>query len=340
MLSGVDDLLGQGPVLRPIFEAARSDRLHHCYLFEGPPSVGKHTAAVRLAMAAACTERSAVLPCGQCPTCIQMSKGLHPDLIEVGPDPKKKTPLISRAQSREVVRQVGLRSYNARWRTFVIDPADLLRPEAANALLKTLEEPPSGTGFVLVTARASSLLPTILSRAQRVRFRPVPHADLVTWLEGRGVDQAERVARLAQGSPGRALALAKDGLASVDELRAQVLDVLAGGVVGIVPYAEKLVRGDRARWHKRVQALLDVLEGLVRDAALVGAGQTGGLLNADRESLVQAWADALWPRGVQALQKAIADARDQLHLNVNGRLLIETLLSRFAAALGRARRVA
>jgi DNA polymerase-3 subunit delta' len=299
--------------------------------------VGKHTAAVRIAMAGACTGPGEVLPCGICPTCLQMSKGLHPDLIEIGPDPTKKTPVISRDQSREIVRQAGMRSYNASWRTFVIDPVDRMQPAAANALLKTLEEPPSGTGFVLVTSRASSLLPTILSRSQRVRFRPVPEADLVAWLQGRGVDQAARVARLAQGSPGRALSLAKDGLASVDELRAEILEVLAGGVVAIVPFAEKSVRGDRVRWQKRVEALLDVLEGLVRDAALVGAGRAEGLLNEDRETLIQAWADALWPRGVQTLQAALAQSREQLFLNVNGRLLLETLLSRFAAALGKAR---
>ncbi len=337
MVTGVDDLLGQGAVLRPLLAAARDDRLHHCYLFEGPPSVGKHTAAVRLAMAAACTGPGEPLPCGVCPTCLQMSKGLHPDLIEIGPDPKKKVPVISRDQSREIVRQAGLRSYNARWRTFVIDPVDLLRPEAANALLKTLEEPPAGTGFVLVTARASSLLPTVLSRCQRVRFRPVPEADLVRWLEARDIDQAQRVARLAQGSPGRALALARDGLATVDETRAEILEVLAGGVVSIVPFAEKLVRGDRARWRKKVELLLDVLEGLVRDAALVGGGRSEGLLNCDRLALIEAWAEALWPRGVHRLQDALAQAREQLFLNVNGRLLVETLLSRFAANLGKAR---
>ncbi len=340
MVSGVEELLGQEAVLKPLLLAAREQRLHHCYLFEGPPSIGKHTAAVRLGMAAACTGNQELVPCGSCPTCVQMGKGLHPDLIEIGPDSTKKTSVISRQQAREVVRQVGLRRYNASWRTFVIDPVDLLQPAAANALLKTLEEPPAGTGFILVTDRASSLLPTVLSRTQRVRFRPVPEARLVAWLEERGVDQARRVARLAQGSPGRALTLADDGLAAQDALRSEVLEVLAGGVVAIVPYAEKMVRGNRTLWQSRVGDLLDTLEGLVRDAALVGAGRTEGLLNEDRQALVQAWSDALWPRGIQILQRALSQAREQLFLNVNGRLMIETLLSRFAAALGKARRAA
>jgi DNA polymerase-3 subunit delta' len=340
MLAGFEDLLGQGAVLRRLLNAVRDQRLHHCYLFEGPPSVGKHTAAVLLAMAAACTGSGELLPCKTCPTCFQMAKGLHPDLLEIGPDPTKKTPVISRQQSREIVRQVGLRSYNAKWRTFVIDPVDLLQPAAANALLKTLEEPPSGTGFILVTSRASSLLPTILSRSQRVRFRPVPEAALTTWLQERGIDESERIARLAQGSPGRALALSKGGLVARDEARTELLLTLAGGVVAIVPYAEKLVRGNRIAWQKRFERVLDVLEGLVRDTTLVGAGQEVGLLNQDRLPLVRAWADALWPRGVQKLQAALFRARRQLHLNVNGRLMIETLLCQFAATLGKARKAA
>ena len=340
MVSGFDDLLGQGDVLQPLLARARAGRLHHCYLFEGPPAVGKHTAAVRLAMAANCSGSGTVLPCGTCPTCLQMSKGLHPDLIELGPDPDKKTKVISRQQSREVVRLAGLRSYNAAWRTFIIDPVDLLQPAAANALLKTLEEPPSRTVFILVTSRASTLLPTVISRSQRVRFRPVPEQQLVAWLTEQGVEQPARVARLSQGSPGRALALAKDGLAAVDAVRAEVLETLAGGVVAIVPYAERIVRGDRQAWQRRVEALLDVLEGLVRDTALVGAGHAEGLLNEDRDTLLQAWAEALWPRGVGRLQQALAESRGQLVLNVNGRLMVETLLCRFAAALGRARTAA
>jgi len=337
MPAGFSDLLGQGEVLGPLVAAARAERLHHCLLFEGPPSVGKHTAAVRLAMAAACTRGRELLPCGSCPTCIQMFKGLHPDLVEIGLDPDRKTPVISRRQSREIVRKVGMRAYNAKWRTFVIDPVDRMQPAAANALLKTLEEPPPGTGFVLVTSRASSLLPTVLSRSQRVRFRPVAEDGLVAWLRQRGIEDPVRLARLSQGSPGRALALSEGGLDALDDTRTELLDALAGGVVGIVPYAERMVRGNRQAWQARVERLLDVLEGLLRDVALCATGREDGWLNEDRPSLVQAWSGALWPRGLQHTQAAVHRARGQLQLNVNGRLLLETVLSALAAELGRAR---
>jgi DNA polymerase-3 subunit delta' len=99
-----------------------------------------------------------------------MLRGSHPDLVVIGPDVGKKIRMIGVESIRDVIRQTRLHRYAARRRTFVIDPADILRDEAANALLKTLEEPPAGTGFILVTDKASTLLPTVLSRSQRVRF--------------------------------------------------------------------------------------------------------------------------------------------------------------------------
>ena len=331
------DLLGQDAVLRPLLDAAASGRLHPCYLFGGPDGLGKHAAAVHLAMAAACTEEAP--PCGSCPTCRHMARGTHPDLTEVGLDPDRKTPTISARQAREVVAQARLQRFSARRRTFVIDPVDRLGPEGANALLKTLEEPPSGTGFVLVTSRVSALLPTVISRSQRVRFSIVEEGALKKWLEGKGISDAGRIAALAQGRPGRALALGEGELAALDQVRSEMFNVLGSGPGELFEYAKNLASGgSRVVWLPRVERLFLVLETLVRDAMAVGSGANLSSLNRDQEERVRLWAEALWPGGGARIQRAVGDAREQLDRNVSGRLVVETLLSHVATELGRARR--
>ena len=331
------DLLGQGAVLKPLLEAASNGRLHHCYLFEGPEGIGKHAAAVHLAMAAACTGEG--VPCETCQTCRHMSRGTHPDLVEVGLDPDRKTPTISARQAREVVAQARLQRFSARRRTFVIDPVDRLGPEGANALLKTLEEPPNGTGFILVTSRVSALLPTVISRSQRVRFSIVEEEALRDWLMEKGIPEAERVAAMAQGRPGRALALSEGELAALDQVRSEMLAVLGSGPGELFEYAKALASGgSRVAWLPRVERLLLVLESLVRDAMTVGSGANLGSLNRDQQERVNLWASALWPGGGQRIQRAVGDAREQLDRNVSGRLVVETLLSHVATELGRARR--
>ncbi|MCB9743282.1 MAG: DNA polymerase III subunit delta' [Alphaproteobacteria bacterium] len=330
------ELLGQGRVLSPLLRAAAEERLHHCYVFEGPPQVGKATAAHFLARAAACEAAPEARPCGVCPTCNQMIKGNHPDLILLEPEEGRKSQTISVAQVREVNRKVRLRRYSARWRTVIIDPADALMPQAANALLKTLEEPPPGTGFVLITSRVSSLLATVLSRSQRVRFRAVPEAELTPWLEARGVAEAPRIARLSMGCPGKAISLGEGGLAEADAARDALLEVLAAGPDKLFDYAEDIGKSKDSR--AEVAACLDALEVLLRDAAVVGAGRPEALINADRPELAAAWAQALWPTGLERLQLALDDARRQYSLFVTARLIAETLVARTATELGRARR--
>ena len=327
------ELLGQQATVRPLLRAAAGDRLHHCYLFEGPVGVGKHTAALGLAQAAACEAVLGPKPCKSCPTCAQFEKGLHPDLIAVEPDPGRASRTIGVERVREVVRQVGLRRYGARRRTVIIDPVDRLMPQAANALLKTLEEPPDGTGFVLITARVSSLLPTVRSRSQRIRFRAVPEAELARWLADRGLEPADRLARRAQGSPGLALALADGGLAAGDAIRGEALAAIAGGQDARDAFAEGLAKGGRAVAGPKLELLIEVLQSMVRDAVLWAAGRREGLLNADIPEEVERWSRAIWPGGAARLQGAIDRTRIRADLNVNTRLLAENLLTRVAREL-------
>src|SRR5690606_32790321 len=134
---------------------------HHAYLLEGPRGAGKRALADRYAMAANCTSETKAHPCGSCPTCRQIAAGTHPDVLVLVPDTERAARTIPIEAVREVIRQTTYHRYNARRRMVIVDPVEAMQEPAANALLKTLEEPPQGTGFLLVSHNPAALLPTI-----------------------------------------------------------------------------------------------------------------------------------------------------------------------------------
>ena len=328
--------------LRQLILAAQEERLHHCYLFEGPAGVGKRAAAIQVAQAAACTAEAPERPCGTCRQCRTMEKGTNFDLVDVGTDPQRKTPIISVRQAAEIVEQARMQRYSARRRTFLLDPADCLHPQAANALLKTLEEPPAGTGFILVTSRVSLLLPTILSRCQRVRFGALETGAIQAWLEEQEVAEAPRIARLSQGRPAHAQSLAEGGLQVLDEARESLLAVLSAGPSTLFEYSASVAgRSGESRedWEPRLDRLFFLVESLLGDAVAWANGRHDDLLHGDRPELVAAISVALWPGGVERLHRALETARDNHAANVNTKLLVESLVSRVATELGPARLV-
>lgn len=329
-------LLGNAELRDRLLDLAKRDRLHPCLIFEGPAGVGKAATVRWLASALNCGSETAPRPCGACWSCRQIARGQHPDILEVGLDPERTAPIISVEQARKLVGQLALHPYQARVRIVTLDPADALSPEAANALLKTLEEPPGATVFVLVTAAVSRLLPTVRSRGQRVRFTPVPEAELVPWLAARGLPDAEWLARESGGCPGRALALAEGEATAALEARDALLHALAGPVDELFAYAESLVKGERGDWLPRVERALDALSRLVRDTMVVEGGRRP-LYNPDRLELVRTWAGGLGLDGARRVAVAVESARRDVEAYVNARLLVEALLTTVAAELGRAR---
>lgn len=333
---GTDDILGQQRTCEQLWAAVRSDRLHHCYLFEGPEGVGKATVALRLAMAANCEGAAdGPLPCAACAPCRSIAAGQHPDVLELRPDPKKASGTITIDQVREVLRLLSLHRHSARRRFVIVDPADLVRTEATNALLKTLEEPPLGTGFVLVTSRAASLLPTVISRSLRVRFGAVPADALVPWLAARGLAQPALLARLSLGSPGLAIQLGEGRLEALDKARAALIEALGQGPGGLFEYCDKLTASPRTAWEPRVELCLDALEMLLRDAVCCAADQPDRVLDPAHLELARSWAERLWPSGIPRVERALEEARARLALNVPPRLVMEALLSGLVVELGK-----
>lgn len=188
------------PRVRAFLErAVTQDRASHAYLFVGAPGSGKLDAAWALAQALLCPKDG----CGACDDCIRVARHTHPDVHYLAPE--SVTGYLI-AQTRDLIDDVALAPIRARAKVYIIDQADKLRPESANALLKTLEEPPEGVIFILLGTAAETILPTIVSRCQCVPFRPVSPADAARAVAREtGASPARcRMAVAVAGSPTRA----------------------------------------------------------------------------------------------------------------------------------------
>jgi DNA polymerase-3 subunit delta' len=223
------DVIAQDRALGALRAALRRGALHHAYLFGGPAGTGKGRAARLMAQAANCEGGTAGPggfredPCGTCRPCRKIDADNHPDVLWLAEERVmakggRWEPKAGRSPSKDIVvdqvrdlvdHRLSMKRFEGRHRFVVVDPADAMNPQAQNALLKTLEEPPEDTTLVLVAGSPDALLPTIRSRCLRIPFGPIPDALVVGRLEalGRSAAEARLAAALAGGSLGRALAL-------------------------------------------------------------------------------------------------------------------------------------
>jgi DNA polymerase-3 subunit delta' len=297
--------------------------------------VGKRTTARALAQAVNCVApvtggTEADDACGACLACRKIGGDLHPDVVEVRPEGKT---VITIDQIREVTGRATLRPYEGRRPVWILDPADRMQEPAANALLKTLEEPAGASLFVLVTAAPSALLPTILSRCQVVRFDPLGEAHLREILarHGRTPEDAAAAAAQACGSAEHALSLdVAEARATRDRLVAEVWAAL-NSPVAILERAEGLAR-DRAG----LEAALTILAGFTRDIAVAKVGGTSApLVHADHLAEVARLAAGTSLSAILDIFAAQVEAQRALARHANPRLTAERMLLYMRQALHR-----
>lgn len=262
-----DQLAGQDPVVDQLRAAAGSGGLTHAWLFTGPPGSGRSVAARAFAAALLCHDQG----CGECQSCRQVAAGTHADLLLVRPDGLS----FGVRQTRELVLKSAASPVYGGWRVIVFEDADRATEQAANALLKAIEEPPPRTIWLLCAPSAADLPTTIRSRCRLITLRTPPTAAVAAILEreGVGADQAVAAARAALGHIGRARRLATDPEAARRRAAVLAMPTQVTGLAQAFDAAAALVSAAEAE----AKATTEALDAPERDALrqAFGEGSTG-----------------------------------------------------------------
>ncbi len=362
--------IGHDKAASTLGRSLESGRMAHAWLLAGPPRVGKMTLALDLARMVNCTaEEAGNRPCGECRQCQRISNSLHADvrIISQGGSSGGVTrrTAISVEQIREAQREAVLKPYEGRYRVFIIEDAENFTQEAANALLKMLEEPPEDVIFVLLASevrensedesagyityspereqdrvaalldavpQVGGILPTILSRCQTLELRPLPASTVQRELERRfdlPSGEATEIARLSKGRLGWALQAASDPqvLARRSERLDEIEAVLAAGLDEKFAYAER----QAASFGRRREAVYDELQLWLdwwRDVLVVREGNDSLALNLSRLNALKAAASGCESTQIVSAIRAIQETTWMLESNVNPRLCIEGMMLR------------
>jgi DNA polymerase III subunit delta' len=342
-------LIGNEDVKESLRRLLAGGRVPGSMLFTGDEGIGKKLFALELAKSLNCRQRKGVEACDECSSCKRISRSTFPPFA--GDDDNKERMIWSEHADvamvrphkqiirvkpmRELEREANFRPFEGAARVFVIEDADNMNDQAANALLKTLEEPPPSSHLILTTANPTALLATIRSRCQIIRFAPIEAEKVEQFLleqkEGPAED-ARLLARTAQGSIGRALS---GDVESYRERRDTMLELLraltlTNDRVELMHSAEELATAkDRHEYEQR----LDALEILIRDVWGLALGRPSEtIVNGDLLAQLQQLAGKLTSAQAAAWLSQIEELRGALEVNINRKIASDALLLTMASA--------
>lgn len=322
-------IIGHEWAVHLLRHALEEGELSHAYLFTGPPGIGKGTLARALAAALLCQEENR--PCGSCRSCRLVASGNHPDLFWI--QPESEAGRLKVEQVRELQRHLALTPNMASYRVAVLDRFEQATPSAANALLKTLEEPPEFVILILLAPDTDSLLPTIVSRCQIVPLRPIPMPQVAHALQTRWGVEPEKARLLAHLSGGR-LGWAVQAVTEPELLQRRLQWVEKMVAMLQAPLLERFLHAaELARDPEATQEALAIWLGWWRDVLLLagGAEENRGreeslLTNLDQRARLEEIAQRFTPAQIAARIRAIQAAMDRLRRNANVQLTLEALL--------------
>ena len=344
----IGTLVGQDRVGQLLRKMVEEDRLPHAVLFIGPEGSGKTAAALSLARALQCTSSRSEAPCESCGNCGRTRVLSHPDfsllmpfLSKVGDDERRKhledaivnpysyglpeaSANISIDSIRDLIKSFGYGSYQGNWRTTVILHAHMMRVEAANAMLKTLEEPPKKSLLILTAPSLDSLLPTIVSRCQYFRLGPVPTPTLSAYLmaqRGANQENAAFLSELAGGNVRQALTIASDEAHQTQDRALKFLNALMTGREAQTFLALEQLAGQKAD----VFDVLKSSEVWLRDVLQLKLAGPERVVNRHRIADVEGLANGMTERTIQTLVEEIERVREMNHRNINLQLSLTEL---------------
>jgi DNA polymerase-3 subunit delta' len=310
------DIKGQGSATAFLKAAIKSDKVSHAYLFTGAPGVGKMLTAVKFAKALNCLAASGDKPCEECVSCKKISSSNHPDVSVVGPDEDESSVKIEKV--RQIIRDISLKPYEGRHRVFIIDRADSMTDEAQNAFLKTLEEPPKDSVLILVSDSTGSILSTIASRTQAVRFFPIGTDEVRKILEDEyklEIDKAHILSRFTSGSLGTAVRLNEEDFFNK---RARIIKAIS--------YRSLLDSEFDNVSKSDFKIYLNVMLTYFRDILAVKAGVAhADLINIDRKDMIIEEAGRMKFEELDRIIKQVSLTGSFLDRNVNTKLAFSAL---------------
>jgi len=343
---GFQSIIDQVKPLRQLYRILQTGNIPHAQLFTGIEGVGKTEAAFRFAMACNCQKSEIVvgatppidgetnprfaaeLPCGECKSCRKITSRNHADIISVQPQKNQ----IRIGQIRELHRLLAMKPYEAKYRFVIISDAHHMNVEAANALLKVLEEPPPHTYLILTAYHLHDLLPTIASRCQHVRFRPISRDALINYIKNQAEISDQDVgllANLAKGSLNDARQLATSGWL---KRRAWILNIIIADtgrsksvnpLIALLAFSEKLAQSK----EKLVEAL-EIMQTWFRDL-LVFPSSPDKIINQDRIHDLERIAQHMDINATISYFELIQTALDRIDGNANPRLMLDVTLMTF-----------
>ncbi|MGB3225510.1 MAG: DNA polymerase III subunit delta' [Desulforhopalus sp.] len=310
-------LFGQEKAKRLITRSLTAGRVPHAYIFKGPEGVGKKMFARGVAAAVNCRDNMKIGACGICSSCKKFRSMNHPDFLVVSPDKG----MIKIDQIRRLTRELSYPPYESSMRVVVLEDVQTMRREAANSLLKTLEEPPENNLLILIAEASQEILATLSSRCQVIPFSQLSIDDTAAILVQQGIDieSARLLARLSEGSPGKALQFHKSELI---DLWRKIISFLSDPKVdpdrdvGDLLYLAETM----AALKEELPSLLGLLKIWLRDL-LISENQDHGMVQ-NESSLVKNWNSAELFARLQAIDRA----ENELSRNCNRNLVCEVLL--------------
>ncbi len=319
------DFIGNQELVSRLMRAS----LPQSALFAGPEGVGKKTLALGLAARTDCRNRSGGDFCGNCESCAKVAGGNHPDIRLI----QATGASIGIETVRHLTREARFRPFQGTCRVFVLDRAEKMTREAANSILKTLEEPAETSRIILTTAFPNQLLPTIRSRCQLFVFRPLARSQLRSYLEFRyGAEEAELRAAFAAGSIGQALQLdLEQALQDRDRILAVLRQWLSNASFTQLFEAceEEPMRRD-LKSRERVREYLETLRHMAEDLYFLRTGTESRLVNLDRRDRLLELAERVDLDWIRDLLYHLREAREDLDRNVQPLICFETLWLKLA----------
>jgi DNA polymerase-3 subunit delta' len=304
--------------------ALANDALAHAYLFSGESGIGKRMTAIALAAAVNCTTGGPDGGCGECPPCRRVASGSHPDVHYIAPDGEE----IKIDQIRQVQGDLALKPFEGLKKTLLVDSAERMNQASANAFLKTLEEPPGDALIILITSMPQSLLSTIRSRCQEIRFQPLPRRVLAQALmQKRGLAEGDArfLAALAQGSMGRGL----DMNAEQEQAERDQFAVLWAGLPGMTSGEVLALAEGYAKDREQFDRMLAIGAECLRDALVYReTGEDRLLVQAGAEVRYRQWEEHRPVQGMLADFELLTACRNLLDRRVSAQLIAENLFFR------------